>query len=103
MKVVLFIDYGPNKLNKELKEIIDKSPFPQCRTVIVDYIEKNGEFVDRYRNVYKLANSFYSIQDVDISRPWRITDYDGSEYIQYLDYNIVDKSLNYCELKDDGR
>lgn len=101
MNVVLFIDYGPQKLDKKLKEEINKYSFPQCRTSIVDYIKKNGRFVDEYRNVYELSNSFYSIEDVDISRPWRITDYDGSEYVQYLDYNIVDKELNYCELKDD--
>lgn len=101
MKVVLFIGYGQTKLNKKLKEEIDKHPFPQCRMSIVDYIEKNGRFVDKHRNVYELANSFYSIHDVDISRPWRIADYDGSEYVQYLDYNIVDKELNYCKLKED--
>lgn len=101
MKLVLFIDYGPNKFTKDLKVELNKYPFPQCRINIVDYIEKNGELVDKYRNVYKLANSFYSIEDVDISRPWRVTDYDGSEYVQYLDYVVIDEELNYCELKGD--
>ena len=101
MKIALFIDYGLNKLDKELKKIVDEYPLPQCRIDMVNYIEKNGEFVDKYRNVYKLANSFYSIEDVDISRPWRVTDYDGSEYVQYLDYVVIDEELNYCELKDD--
>ena len=100
MKVALFIDYGSNNLTKELKEELKKYEFPQCRVNIVDYIEKHGKFIDKHENIYELSNSLYSIVDVDISRPWRITDYDGKEYIEYLDYNVVNKELNYCELKD---
>lgn len=100
MKVALFIDYGPNILTKELKEKLKKYEFPQCRINIVDYIEEHGEFISKHDNIYKLSNSLYSIVDVDISRPWRITSYDGSEYVEYLDYNVVNKELNYCELKE---
>ena len=38
------------------------------------------------------------IVDVDTTRPWAIESYDGAEYIQYLDYNIIDKNINFCEL-----
>ena len=44
--------------------------------------------------------SSFSIVDVDITRLWTIEEYDGSEYIQYLDdYKLVDKELNYYEKK----
>lgn len=100
MKIALCISYGLNKFPDDLKEQLSKDSFPQCRNNIVNYIEKNGKFVDKYRNVYELSNQFYSIQDVDITRSWRITDYDGSECVQYLDYDVIDKNLNYCELRD---
>lgn len=38
----------------------------------------------------------FSIVDVDITRPWTIEDYDGSEGIKYLDeWTLVDKDMNY--------
>lgn len=100
MKIALFIDYGPNKFSKELKAEMEKCPFPQCRAKIVKFIEQNGKFIDKHRNVYELANSFYSIEDVNTARPWTIAEYDGSEYIQYLDYEVIDKKINYCTLKN---
>ena len=42
----------------------------------------------------------FKIVDVDTSRPWEIQEYDGAEYIQYLDYNVIDKEFNYCKLKE---
>jgi antirestriction protein len=39
------------------------------------------------------------IVEVDTSRPWHITDYDGVESIEYLDYEIIDPTTYYCELK----
>lgn len=40
----------------------------------------------------------FSILNVDISRPWTIADYDGSEYIKYLDdYKLKDKEINYYD------
>ena len=45
---------------------------------------------------------YYSfiVEDVDTTRPWHFGEYDGSEYVEYLDYEVVDKEFNYCELKD---
>lgn len=46
---------------------------------------------------YEFENiSNFSILEVDTSRPWTISNYDGSEYIKYLDdYKLKDKELNY--------
>ena len=101
MKVALFIDWGSNNLSKELKKELDKYPFPQCRVNIVDFIKKHGNSISEVDNVYEINNSFYCIKDVDIDRPWRITDYDGKEWVQYLDYEVIDKDLNYCELREE--
>lgn len=100
MKIVLFVDWGPNKLTKELKEELNRYPFPLCRANIVDFIKKHGDCIDSRENIYKLENSFYKIEDVDISRPWHIAEYDGKEDIEYLDYDIIDKEMNYCELRE---
>ena len=80
---------------------IKKSPFPQCRVDIVKFIQKNGRLVDERRNIYELGGSFYEIKDVDILRPWTIQEYDGYEYIQYMDYKIIDEKLNYGKFKSD--
>lgn len=45
--------------------------------------------------------TIFNIVDVDINRPWRISSYDGAEYIEYLDYEILDQDMNYCVLKQD--
>ena len=42
-----------------------------------------------------------AIVDVDITRPWTIDVYDGSEYIKYLDYDVVDEDINYCKWKEE--
>lgn len=101
MKMALFIDYGPNNITKELLKEIKKYPFPQCRVNIVSFIQKNGRLVDERRNVYELNGSFYEIKDVDTSRPWTIGEYDGSEYVQYMDYKMLDEKLNYGKFKSD--
>ena len=49
------------------------------------------------------VNPISSIQiaDVDTTRPWCIDNYDGKEYIKYLDYNVVNEDINYCKWKDE--
>ena len=49
--------------------------------------------------LFRTVNNTIMLVDVDISRPWTILDYDGAEYIQYLDFDVVDAESNYCELK----
>ncbi len=102
MKVALFIDYGPNVLNSKLKKLMNK-PLPQARVdvAVIHYIETEGfELCESAgRTVYKIDSTYIAIQDVDISRPWMIADYDGSEFIQYVDVELVDEQLNYCKLK----
>ncbi|MBO5712035.1 MAG: hypothetical protein J6R47_04280 [Acholeplasmatales bacterium] len=48
---------------------------------------------------FRVGDNVIMLVDVDTSRPWTILEYDGSEYIQYLDFNVVDAESNYCKLK----
>lgn len=127
MKVLLFTSYGGNGTTKDMRWLLKKYPFPKNRVgEIINYIENNAisltkENIEDYlktnkNHIGKLTennNIYYyiydeeinclksiSIEDVDNNRPWKISEYDGSEYIQYLDYEIIDKELNYAKLKE---
>ena len=100
MKVLLCQDFGSHNFDKELKRKLTQSSFPRNRTgKAVAYIEEYGELLlkDTSGCWFRLYDNVYFIKEVDTSRPWTILDYDGSEYVQYLDYNIIDKDLNYCK------
>lgn len=103
MKILLFKTYAGNKVDKELKEKLSTNNFPLNRVgTIVDYIEQQGKLVSRYPegNYYQFkTGETYFIEEVDISRPWTILEYDGSEYIQYLDYEVVEESIGYCKFR----
>lgn len=68
-------------------------------------MRENHELIFTFKNFqgkYYAYNSnthdsdSFSIVDVDITRPWTIEDYDGSEGIKYLDeWTLVDKEMNY--------
>ena len=48
----------------------------------------------------RMSDSSVEIIDVDIERPWTLTEYDGSEDILYLDnYVCVNKKTNQHELR----
>lgn len=102
MKIVLFKNYGSLKFDTELKEEFKKYNFLLCRTAeLVSYIEEKGKMVCKSGNgyYYEIVNKYsYFIEDVDITRPWAILEYDGNEYVQYLDYQIVDNNVMYCKL-----
>lgn len=75
-------------------------------------LKNNKELIIKFEDTQKYedrqtyavhSTSFYgtasfSIVDVDTTRPWTIEEYDGAEYIQYLDeHKLVDEELNYYE------
>lgn len=42
--------------------------------------------------------SFFNIAEIDESRPWTITVYDGAEGVKYLDNRaLIDEEMNYWE------
>lgn len=88
--------YNPNKSIAEITEMFMEHPerIPES---------KNREFYKddtrKYIYVREPAKSTTQLVAVDISRPWTIEEYDGAEYIEYLDYDVVDKDYNYCKKK----
>lgn len=125
MKILIFNSYGNIGTTKDIRMLLSKYPFPKNRIgEIVQYIENNATKISPERitdflknNQDKIGkikedNNYFvydselnclkrlSIVDIDISRPWDIAEYDGSEYIQYLDYEIIDSELNYGKQKD---
>lgn len=55
------------------------------------------EFVEnRLGNVGEMEYQYLKVETVKISKLWIIEDYNGSECIKYIIYNIVDMNLNYC-------
>lgn len=59
------------------------------------YKDRNNEFV----YVYEKSKSTAQLVEVDINRPWTIEEYDGAEYIEYLDYDVIDETYNFCKKK----
>ena len=124
MKILLFTGYGGYAATPRMKEILNKYKGIRGRTgEIVDYVENNhvvydeSQYFDAQREtknnkelIVKIKDCYivydanlygivpFSIVDVDTTRPWTIKEYDGAEYIQYLDENkLIDKELNYYE------
>lgn len=107
IKVLIFNNYGGNIIPSEVKNIMNKSIFPKNRTgEVIKYIESHYEPITtindatQYNVETKTEQSYFCIETVDISRPWKIAEYDGAEYIQYLDIEIIDKELNYYDYKE---
>lgn len=74
------------------------------RIKLGEFILERGRLISETNineSIYEYGKGFYYIVEVDTTRPWRITDYDGLEYVEYLDYTVIDEELNYCELKND--
>ena len=125
MKILIFHQGMFKFFNSKIQQLLSQKTFPENRTGdIIKYIEDNtsvckdtnnikdfcknnpnnfihvqGDYYVSWDEIYK-TTALFKIQDVDITRPWTIQEYDGSEYIQYLDYNIVNTDMNYCVYKD---
>ena len=117
MKVLIFNSYGgriPSLIKPfvqkgikwrsgEVITFIEQAAVNPCgmvphsiKTKVVKYYVSNAARVTYLFNEEKIT---CEIVDVDTSRPWTISTYDGAEYVQYLDYNVVDETINYCEYK----
>ena len=128
MKILIFSGFGSCTLTPTMKQIMNSNKFPFNRVgKIVEYIEKtavnktgcdrdelkkwlysnkeNIAYCEEFNEKIYLVQSDYcdwdtfSIRQVDISRPWTIEEYDGSEYIKYLDEYVAVKELNYYNIK----
>lgn len=130
MKILLFTGYSGCAYTADMLKIMKKYNGIRGRIgEIVEYVENNcveyyaADYVkasDAMKNnkdlivKYKMpledqyavwdANmhhpAFFSIVDVDTSRPWTIEEYDGAESVRYLDERkCIDEELNYWSEK----
>ena len=129
MKVIVLSDWDPAypmylkpyiekdedgwRFNQTLIRKIEKDALPYD----INYRpQRNGPYVimecdNRYcesgTKMYRFYDSrqtlMVTITEVDTSRPWTICEYDSSEYIQYLDYDVINEKVNYCKFKEGGR
>ena len=93
-----FVGTLPEDIRAELKGL----DMLTHRIKLGEFILERGRLISETNtneSIYEYNKGFYYIVEVDTTRPWRITDYDGLEYVQYLDYIVIDEELNYCELK----
>ena len=115
MKVIILNNWG-TKIPKMIKDRVhngnnwrwgDLVKFIEVNAVNADQLGINPNAkVICYPGIDKTSKTYLfkedqvtlSIIDVDTSRPWSIEKYDGAEYVQYLDYDIIDKKINFCEL-----
>lgn len=115
MKIAIFNSFGADFYPDKVKDKIKNKSLIDIRTkTLVDFIEKEKDLIVptdkinlkegeciRYGNSLYVQGDLYlskiTIVNVDTSRPWTISEYDGSEYIEYLDYDIIDKNTNFCK------
>ena len=68
---------------------------------IVKVKEKDDKSITYH--VYDKENkvlSNFSIVDLDTDKHWTLKEYDGKEYIEYLEYEVIDKEMNYCQFNN---
>lgn len=123
MKMVLFTGYGGIYLNDDFKKVFTDFSI-QNRINAVNYLlthcEKMNDDYYKYLEQVKRKDVIvqadnktftcwninndcicvFSIVDVDTSKPWTIEEYDGSEYIKYLEFELVDEKYNYYKCKE---
>lgn len=89
-----------------LAECLDNLPI-NCNSIeYSEFIDNESISYYKYSNddpvCFKLDkyNSYeLEVIDVDVSKPWRVCNYDGIESIEYYPnkYKVVDKELNICD------
>ncbi len=84
--------------SESLEKLLNENKILKVNTKFhsIYFIKKEDE-----KNNYPNNRYEFTIEDVDTTRPWHFSEYDGSEFIEYLDYEVVDKEFNYCKLKDE--
>lgn len=105
MDVVIFPSHDSN-IPVCLKPLMTKDESWRWSSKVINFLRSltpdENLMIDEVAGLFyfKNENAFCGIMPVDISRPWTIQLYDGSEYIQYLDIKVVDAKVNYCEFID---
>lgn len=116
IKVVIFDGYGASGFPEHIQKQIKEQRFPECRCgSIIEILEKypsepRENLAEKHKKlrfdeVLRCEDKFYfgvkpyniscTIVEVDTSKKWTLSEYDGAEYIKYLDYKCISEELNY--------
>ena len=90
------------EIKQKARDIIDYSRLKSLKEQCQESENKVIRFTDNQFYFYNENSKYihpFSIVEVDTSRPWKIEEYDGAEYIQYLDYIVINEEINYCDYK----
>nr|WP_312985418.1 hypothetical protein [Clostridioides sp.] len=68
---------------------------------IINFLKNNSSECEDNRYIYEGlkeygCSGYVYIEEVDTSRYWILNEYDGAEYVAYID--IIDSNLNLCKL-----
>lgn len=126
IKVLIFSGYGVDAVTQKMAKIMDKYQYPKNRVgEVCDFIEDTAkyfgediswedicDFLEKNPNeIIRIEDNYYvheptmrmpckiAIKEVNINRPWTIMEYDGAEYIKYLDFDIIDEEIHFCKYK----
>lgn len=106
LKVIIQPCHGIFEPTKEFDRLIKSKGYKglwsiEARTDkdLIEYIEKN---ISEEHRVLQGKDywTYVCVVEVDTSKPWCIEDYDGSEYIKYIRYEVLNKELNYVRMTE---
>lgn len=104
VKVILQGSYGVFEPSDEFAELIKSKGYKSLWSISARTDKDLVKYVEQHSNEHGILTGkeefeYVRVVEVDTSRPWTIDDYDGAESILYLDYEVIDKNLNFVRLK----
>lgn len=122
VRLAIYPDYGSSYISKEGKEYINSRKGVNWRVSLAEYIDsledthseitkdtfdsfvnsKNTQYIKSkdlffFKDLENIVGLVYRVEivDVDTTKKWRISEYDGAEDIEYFSEPVlVDKELN---------
>jgi len=99
-------------LEKPYCFMLDNFNFPNIKTInslseAIKEAHSSGYcfYINKECSVKKLLFNYeiwienLIVKKIDISKLWALEEYDGSIRIKYIEYDILDEKIGYCEFK----
>jgi hypothetical protein len=104
VKVILQGSYGVFEPSDEFAKLIESKGYKSLWSISARTDKDLIEYVEQHANEHGVLTGkedyqYVHVAEVDTSKLWTIDNYDGAESILYLDYEVIDKNLNYVRLK----
>lgn len=120
IKIAIQSSYGAFRLSKDMYKELQGLSVPRARMKLAEFLEENSVEIKDPRELAEAKGYFFierdvergskryyyyspedddlfcsfRIVEVDTSSPWRLTEYDGAESIEYLNFKA--EEFNYC-------